>query len=207
MRSTARPAMARPSASRCRPASETSDMRKPSPRRRSRSTQSSSRCASAGSSHAPKPRTRRGTGASVTRPISPSISGSAEAEPQATMICGSAERNTCARSSFARAASSSATSPLSRCVHCLRPVRCSSAVIVAKITRPTTSDTPTTFGSWIGCSASCVCASAGAVSASDETPAASRASFARSPAARRKGFGKRALEAASAFGRFSSITM
>ena len=144
IRMTARPPTARPSASRCRPPRLASASRKPSPRPRRRSTWLSRIWAISGASHEPKPRMRRGIGASMTSDRSPSMSGSPLAEPHATMICGSADRNTLARSSAARAFVRSETNAISRCVQRLRPVRCSSAVEVENSTSATNTETPTT---------------------------------------------------------------
>jgi hypothetical protein len=88
-RSTARPPMARPSASMTRPASVISCMEKLSPSARSASTACSMACALSGSSHDPNASTRCGTDPLVTSVVSPRMSGSLSAAAHDTRICGS----------------------------------------------------------------------------------------------------------------------
>ncbi len=99
-RRTARPAMARPSASIGRPERLVKASTKPRPSRRKVSTACSIRCAAIGSSQVPKASTRSG-GPSDTIAVSPRISGRSAAAAQVTSICGSDNRSAFNRSASA----------------------------------------------------------------------------------------------------------
>ena len=86
-------------------------------------------------------------------PISPSMSGSAFCRAPGDDDLRLRGQEQMRAFEFGAGDSSSPTREFSRCVHCLRPARCSRAVMVEKIVRPTTSETPRTFGSWMGAAA------------------------------------------------------
>ena len=134
-RSTARPANTRPSASSARPALVVNVVKKLWPAPRRDSTACSMRCAAAGSSHAPKARTRSGTAPDTTMLVSPKISGSSVPAAHATSTCGCASISVLSRSISPRsmAASSSAADCAAAVV---RRVRSSTKVAsIAKQTR------------------------------------------------------------------------
>jgi hypothetical protein len=133
---TARPVTARPSISRRLPSLPSTDMVKASPRDFSFSTDCSRRCASGEGNHCVKPRIRRGAPTPITRPVSPSISGSPETLPQATTICLSPALNVSALCTLASRAWTSDSCFESRFAHFWRPRICRRAVVVVRMIIP-----------------------------------------------------------------------